>query len=66
MKRFHNDRWIQVYMYAFMYIYPETITEEIYSPDTRTYDETYKNRSTNGPVPTHCIGFNYIISEDYE
>ena len=53
-------------MYAFMYVYPETIPEEIYSPDTRTYDETYKNRSTNGPFPTHCIAFNYIISEDYE
>ena len=58
MKKFHNDRQIQVYMYDFMYVYTETIPEEIYSLDTRTYDENYKNGSTNGPAPKHCIGFN--------
>ena len=53
MKRFHNDRQIQVYMYAFICVKPETIPEEDNFPDTRTFVEKYKKRSTPGPVPKH-------------
>ena len=28
MKRFHYDRQLQIYMYAFMYVDPETMSDE--------------------------------------
>ena len=66
MKRFHNDRQIQVYMYAFICVKPETIPEEDNFPDTRTFVEKYKKRSTPGPVPKHQIRFSYICLDYFE
>ena len=35
MKRFHYDLRLQVYMYDFMYVNPETMAEEEYFPYTK-------------------------------
>ena len=32
MKRFHYDHRLQVFMYSFMYVNPETMAEEDYFP----------------------------------
>ena len=42
MKRFHYDHQLQVYMYAFMYIYPETTQEEDYFPSKFVFVKNYK------------------------
>ena len=34
MERFNHDRLLQVYMYGFMYVDPETMAEEEYFPAT--------------------------------
>ena len=41
MKRFHHDRWLQVYIYVFMFIFPETIPDDPYFPDKKIYIENY-------------------------
>ena len=43
-KRFHCDRWIQVYMDAFIYVDTETIEENDYLPYTKTFVVNYKIR----------------------
>ena len=65
MNRFHYDCQLQVYMYAFVYVYPETISEEYYFLATKNL-ENYKKISDPGPVPKHWLGFSYIRSKDYE
>ena len=37
MKRSYHDLWLQVYIYPFMYVKPETIPEEETFPATRTF-----------------------------
>ena len=37
LKRFCRDRQLQVYMYVFMYVDPETIPEGKYFPDTTIF-----------------------------
>ena len=59
-KLFHHDRRLQFYMYAFMYVYPETMTVEEYFPATKVFFENYKKISTAVPVPKHWLGFSYI------
>ena len=44
MKRFHHDIWLQLYMYYFMYVDTEKISEEEYSPDTIIFVQEYKKR----------------------
>ena len=34
MQRFHHYRWIQFYVYDFMYVDPDTMSEEDYFPAT--------------------------------
>ena len=65
MKRFHYELQLQFYMYAFMYIYPETTAEEDYFTATKIFVAYYKKMLTIGPVPKHWIGLSYIRSEDY-
>ena len=36
MKIFQHDFWLQVYMYYFMYVDPETMSEDYYSKYTKT------------------------------
>ena len=57
MKRCHYDRWIQVYMYAVMYVDPETMVEENYFTYTKTFVEDYNKMSMPGPLPKYCLGF---------
>ena len=42
MKRFYHDRRLQVYMYAFMYAYPNTMTVGGHFPATKTFFVNYK------------------------
>ena len=66
MKRFHYNRRLQARLYAFMYVYPEIMTEENYFSATKKFVSNYKKMSTPGPVPKHWLGFSYICSEYYE
>ena len=44
LKRFHNDLQPQVYMYAFMYVDPETIPVEDHFTDIKTCVDKYNKR----------------------
>ena len=65
LNRFHNGRWLQVYMFSFMYVDPKTMPVEDCFPATKIFVDEYKKMSTQGPVPKHWIGFSYIHSEYY-
>ena len=65
MKRFCHDLQLQVYMYAFMYVDPETITLEDHFPATKIFVVNYKKMSTPRIVPNNWLRFSYIRSEDY-
>ena len=45
-KNFHSDHQPQVYMYAFMYVYPDTMPKEEYFSATNIFIENCKNFST--------------------
>ena len=60
MKSFNYDLRLQVYMYAFKYVDPETISEEDYFIATKHFVENYKKVSTPVPVPKHWLRFSYI------
>ena len=60
MKRFKLDPWIQVYMYYFIYVDPETMEEEEYFIDTKTFFEKYNRRSSTGLAPKYWFLFSYI------
>ena len=66
MQRFNHDPCLHIYMYNLMYVDTETIAQEEYLPDTRSFVETEKKRLTPVLVPKQWIGFSYICSEDYE
>ena len=66
LNRFHLDFRLQVYMYDFMYVYPQKIPGEDNFPATRIFIMNYKNMSTPGLVPNIWLGFSYISLEDYE
>ena len=51
LKRFCRDLRLQVYMYDFMYVDPETIPVEDPFPDTKTFFENYNIIPTTGTVP---------------
>ena len=42
MKRFNHDHQLEVYMYDFMCVYPETIPMEDYRQVTKKFVENYK------------------------
>ena len=42
LKCFRHERQLQVYMYAFMYVDPETMTVEGRFTATKTFVENYK------------------------
>ena len=50
---FNHDHWLQVYMFAFMWVDTDIIAEEDYFPTTKTFFENYKIGSTPGPLPKH-------------
>ena len=66
LKRFHNDRWIQVYVYAFMYVNPKTIPVEDNFLDAKRIFDKYKKILTPAPVPKYWLVFSYMCSNDYE
>ena len=66
LKRSHGDRQLQVYIYAFRYVDPETIPSEDHFTDTKKSVEDYKKMPTQGLAPKHCLGFSYIKSGYYE
>ena len=66
LKRFHRDFWLQVYIYAFIYVDPNTMPVEGYFPATKTFVENHNEMWTPGPFPKHWLVFSYIRSEDYE
>ena len=55
LKRFHHNRRLQVYMYDFMYVDPDTMPVEEHFTATKTYAVNYKKMSTPGPVPKYCF-----------
>ena len=61
MKRFQSDRQLQIYMYAFVYIDPETISETEYFPDTKTLVQKYHRSSTPGLFLNYGLGFSYVF-----
>ena len=62
MKIFNYDRRLQVYMYDFVYVDTQKMTEEGYFTVTKTYVENYKKISTPVPVPKYWHGFSHICS----
>ena len=66
LNRFHNNRQLQVYMYNFMYVYPEMIPVDDHFPDAKNFVDNYKKMSTPGSVPNHFIVYSHIRSEYYE
>ena len=66
MQMFHHDHWLKIYVYDFMYIDTETITEEDYIQDNIEFVEYYKKRWTTGSVPNNWLVFSYICWEYYE
>ena len=50
LKRFYQDRRLQVYIYDLMCVYPETIPVEDHFIDTKLSVVNYKKMSTPGPV----------------
>ena len=61
---FHYDLQLQVNMYNFVYVNPDTVSEEEFFHLQFVFAH-YKKMSTPVPVPKHWIGFSYIRSEDY-
>ena len=66
LKRFHHERRPQLYMYVFMYVYPQTIPAEDQFFAIKNFVVNHKKISTPGTVPKHLLLFCYISSEDYE
>ena len=66
LKRFHHDCRLQVYIYSFVYVDPETMPVGYHFPATKHFVDSYKKMSNPGPVPKHWLIFFYIRSEDYE
>ena len=48
LKRFHHDHQLLVYIYAFMYVDPETMSVEDHFPATKAIVVNYKKMSTPG------------------
>ena len=65
LKRFHHDQRLQVYMYAFMYVYPQIMPVGDHFLDTKPFIVNYKKMSTPVPVARHWLVFSYICLEDY-
>ena len=40
IKRLYHEHWLQGYMYAFVYVYPETIEEKDYFTYTKIITKT--------------------------
>ena len=53
MKKFHYAHRLLVYIYPFIYVDTETMTEEDYFPAAKKIVVNYKKISTLGPVPKH-------------
>ena len=66
LNMFHYDHRLQVYIYDFIYVDPETMPAEDHFPATKKIVLRYKKISTPGTVPKHWLVFSYIFSEDYE
>ena len=62
IKRFHYDRWLQVYMDAFIYVDSDTTEEEEYLPYTKFVVVNYKRRSAPASVPKIWIWFSYLFT----
>ena len=60
MKRYYYYCRLQVYMYDFMYVDTDTMTEEYCFPDTKTFVKNHKKSSSQGPVPKNWLEFSYI------
>ena len=54
MKGFHYGHQLQVYLYACIYVYPEKMEEEKYSPATKIFVAKYNKIST--PDQSQNIG----------
>ena len=54
MKRFHYERQLQVYTYAFMYFDHEKTKEKYYFPSTIVFED-YKKISTTGQFPKNWL-----------
>ena len=65
LKRFHHDRQLQVYIYAFMYVDNQTMPAEYHLTTTKKFVEYSKKFSTVGTVPKYWLGFSYILSRGY-
>ena len=57
LKRFHHECQLQVYMYALVYLDPNTMTAEGKFYDTRKTVVNYKKMSTLGPILRFYLGF---------
>ena len=44
IKRFHHDSWLQLYIYAFMYVDTENIPEDDYLPATKILVDNCKKK----------------------
>ena len=66
LRRFYHDHLLQVWLYTFMYVDPDTIPVEDNFPATKQFVLDYKKISTPGTVPKYCLGFSYIRSEYYD
>ena len=65
LNRFYHDQILKVYMYAFIYVDPDTMPMRKYFLDT-IFFENHNKMSNQGPVQKHFFGFSYMRSECYE
>ena len=55
LKRFHHDRRLQVYRYAFVYVYTQPMPVEDHFSDRKLLFLNYKNISTTVTVPKAVV-----------
>ena len=57
IKRFHYERWLQVYMYDFMYVDPEKMKEDEYYHTQIYLLETTRRYQLQDQSPKVCLEF---------
>ena len=66
LKRFHHDLRLQVYMYDFMYVDPQTIPVEDHFTATKKNCCELQESVSFITSTKYWMEFRYICSEDYE
>ena len=60
LKIYHSDDQLQVYMYAFMYVDPETFSVEDHFPAKKSFFSKQHENGNSRNSPKNWTGFSYI------